>query len=116
MHVFDMKIDDVAERADLGQCCARLQLHGGAGQNTADLIVSSFNLSGATITDRNGNAELVGRTRPSWLLPIFTQDEKRRIRLAIVDWRGSLENSQQTFWSDSSKTKSGRRALIYGDR
>ena len=36
--------------------CADLQLHGGAGQNTAGLAATAVNLNAATITDGAGNA------------------------------------------------------------
>lgn len=40
----------------------------------------------------------IGGENPTFLvLPIFTRDEQRRLRLAIVDWRGSLKSSQQAF-------------------
>ena len=79
--------------------CADLQLHGGAGQNTADLTVTAVNLNAATITDGAGNAanlSLTGLTQSGPQIDTTTP--------TVSSVAGSESASQRSGDLDAGKT------------
>lgn len=86
-----------------------------AGQNTADLIVSSFNLNGATITDGNGNAaNLPGATNsnPAGILQIDTTAPTIAISTIAGDNIGNATEGSQGFAISGTTTHAENGRIV----
>lgn len=86
-----------------------------AGRNTADLIVSSFNLNGATITDGNGNAaNLPGATNsnPAGILQIDTTAPTIAISTIAGDNIGNATEGSQGFAISGTTTHAENGRIV----